>query len=145
MNRLVAILLIPFLLVGNALAHSHAVAAHPSANHGRAHIHIGSAPHHGHHSHESDDHHHGLDHENEEQESAQVPPIEHDSDAIYLASTGDAYTPTDRVSTELGAFVYVDAPLRILNDSRPPAALSCTLTASASGLPLYLLHAALRL
>ncbi|XZE22703.1 hypothetical protein SH449x_002642 [Pirellulaceae bacterium SH449] len=145
MNRFVAILLIPFFLVGHALAHSHGTAAHPSANHGRAHIHVASAPHHGHHSHESDDHHQGSDHESDEQKSAPVTPVEHDSDAIYVASADDAYTSTDRVSIELGSSVYVDAPLCILNESRPPAVHPCLLTASTSGLPLYLLHAALRL
>jgi len=145
MNQLVVILLIPFLLLGNVLAHSHGSGAHQSANHSRAHIHIGSALHHGYHSHDAEDHHHGHDHESEEQESAPLPPAEHNSDAIYLASVGDAYTPSDRVSTEFGASCFIDAPPCILNESRPPAVRSCKLTADPSELPLYLLHAALRL
>jgi len=145
MNRFVTILLIPFLLVGNALAHSHGMAAHQSTNHGRAHIHVASAPQHGHHSHDCDDHHHGHDHASDEHESAPITPVEHDSDAIYLASADDAYTPTDRVSLELGSSCFFDAPLCIVDDSRPPAVLSCPCTASTPELPLYLLHAALRL
>ncbi len=90
MNRLVESLLLTFRLVSNAFAYSHGCAAHPTANHGRAHIHIGSASLHGHHSHESDDHHHGHDHESEEHESARLTSCEHNSDAIYLASAGDA-------------------------------------------------------
>lgn len=145
MNRFVAILLIPFLLVGNALAHSHGTTAHQSPNHGRAHIHIGSAPHHGHHSHETEGHHHEHDHESDEPESAPVvTPVEHDSDAIYVVSADDAYTPTDRVSTVL-VLSYFDTPLCILNDSCPPVPRSCTLCANTSELPLFLLHAALRL
>jgi hypothetical protein len=145
MNRLVTILLIPFLLVGNAFAHSHGAAACQSANYGRAHIHVASAPHHGHHSHDSDGHHHGHGHESDEDESVAVRPVEHDSDAIYLASADDAFTPTNRVSFELGCSCFFDAPLCIVDDPRPPAALSCAPTASSSELPLYLLHAALRL
>ena len=145
MNRFVTILLIPFLLVGNALAHSHGMAAHQSSNNGRAHIHVASAPHHGHHSHDSDGHHHGHDHESDGHESAPVTPVDHDSDAIYLASADDAFTPTDRVSFELGCSCFFDAPLCIVDDSRPPAAVSFTPTASTPELPLYLLHAALRL
>lgn len=145
MNRFVTILLIPFLLVGNALASSHGMPALQSANHGRAHIHVASAPHHGHHSHESDGHHHGHHHECDEHDSSPVTPGEHDSDAIYLASADDAFTPTVRVSIELGCSCFFVAPLCIVDDYRPPAALSCTPTASPPELPLYLLHAALRL
>ncbi len=146
MSRLVVILLIPFLLVGNALAHSHSMAAHQTHDHGRAHIHVANAPHHHkHHSHESGDHDHGHVHESDEHESTQVTPVEHDSDAIYLASSDDVYTPTDRISAESGSPVYVDAPLYILNDPHPTAALACVHSARPSELPLYLLHAALRL
>lgn len=143
MNRLVAILLIPFLLVGNALGHSHGIATHQSANHCRAHIHVGSAHHHGQHSHGSNGHRHGHDHESDKPESAPVTPVDHDSDAIYVVSADDAYIPTDRVL--FGVFYFVDAPLRILNDSRPSIPRACTLIANTSELPLYLLHAALRL
>ena len=150
MNRLIVILLIPFLLVGNARAHSHGMAAHQSHDHGRVHIHVTNTPHHHkHHSHESGDHDHGHDHESDahegEHELTPVTPVEHDSDAIYLASADDVYTPTDRVSAESGSPVYVDPPLCILNDPHPTAALACVLSARPSELPLYLLHAALRL
>jgi hypothetical protein len=74
-----------------------------------------------------------------------APPVDHDSDAIYLVASDFATTSTSRVSIELDSQLsipqfgvsFVDSPSKILSPQpykSPP-----------SELPLYLFHAALRL
>ena len=148
MNRLIAILLIPFLVVGNSLAHSHGVAAHQSHGQIRAHIHLGSGSGHDHddhgshgHSHHSHDH----DHDGDNPDSTPVEPVEHDSDAVYLVAADSLFTTSERDSFDLDSHFFRESATCVITvDSRPPLLhippLSCT-----AELPLYLLYAALRL
>ncbi len=154
MNRLIAILLMPLVVVGNSLAHSHSTAARPSPGEGRAHFHLGSVPKHGHPNHDSHEHanhhhhghdHDGHDHESDESESAPVVPVEHDSDAVYVVAADFVYIASDRISAEIASHSFVETVPCLLTDfhssvrrDRPPLATS-------TQLPLYLLHAALRL
>ena len=149
MNRLIAILLIPLFVVGNSLAHSHSTAAHPSPGDGRAHFHFGSAPHHGHDHHDSHEHakhdHHGHHHESDEPGSAPVAPVEHDSDAVYVAAADFMFTACDRISIEIDKHAFVGTVDCLLTDFRPPVLRDRPPLATTTQLPLYLLHAALRL
>ena len=149
MNRLIAILLMPLFIVGNFLAHSHSTAAHQSPGEGRAHFHIGSAPQHGHPNHDSHKHanhdHHGHDHESDESESAPVVPVEHDSDAVYVVAADFVYTACERISVAIASHSFVGTVPCLLTDFRPFALRDRPPLATTSQLPLYLLHAALRL
>lgn len=154
MNRLIAILLMPLFVVGNSLAHSHSTAAHPSPGEGRAHFHVGSAPQQGHHNHDSHEHanhdhhghdHNGDDHESDEPESAPVAPVEHDSDAVYVAAADLVFTACDRIFIEIDAHSFVGTVVCLLTDFRPSVLRDRPPLATTTQLPLYLLHAALRL
>jgi hypothetical protein len=152
MNRLIAILLMPLFVVGNSLAHSHSTAAHQSPGEGRAHFHVGSAPQQGHHNHDSHEHanhdhhdHDGDDHDSDEHESAPVAPAEHDSDAVYVATTDFVFTACDRISIEIDAHAFVGTVVCLLTDFRPSVLRDRPPLATTTQLPLYLLHAALRL
>jgi hypothetical protein len=156
MHRLVAILLIPIFVVGNSFAHSHGSAAHSPASHQRAHIHVGGDDHHEHghaaHGHDHGHKRHGEHHPHEDEHESNgaqqepiAPPVDHDSDAIYLVASDFATTSTGRVSIELDyqlalpqfGVSFVDSPAKIpcpQPHKSPPFEL-----------PLYLLHAALRL
>jgi hypothetical protein len=159
MNRLIAILLMPLFVVGNSLAHSHSTAVHQSPGEGRAHFHVGSAPQHGHHNHDSHEHanhdHHGPDHdgddhesddhESDEPESEPVAPVEHDSDAVYVFAADFVFTACDRVYVEIDAHAFVGTVVCLLTDFRPSVLLDRPPLATITQLPIYLLHAALRL
>jgi len=156
MHQLVAILLIPILVVGNSFAHSHGPAAHSPASQHRAHFHFVGAAHHVHghaahgndhgHSHHGEHHSHQDEHgDNGSQHEPIETPVDHDSDAIYLVTADLATTSANRVSIELDTkfaarvveFEIVDwqsSNFFLQPDESPP-----------SQLPLYLLHAALRL
>lgn len=158
MFRLVAILLIPIFVVGNSFAHSHGSAAHSPASQQRAHIHVGGDDRHEHshaaqsHNHHSEHHSHegGHGHDDEPENSGAqqepiAPPVDHDSDAIYLVASDFATTSTGRVSIEVDSQLalpqfgvsFINSPAKILcpqPHKSPP-----------SELPLYLFHAALRL
>jgi hypothetical protein len=75
MNRIIAILLIPFFVVSNVLAHSHGAAAHYSNGQTRSHIHVSGGAQHDHESHNHESHEHGShehgshDHESHGHES----------------------------------------------------------------------------
>lgn len=72
-HQLFAILLLPFLVVGNSLSHAHAIASHHWPGKTRAHIHLAGGPHSKHHDHElrdegshrhsHDGHQHGHSHQ----------------------------------------------------------------------------------
>lgn len=148
MNRLIAILLVPFFVVGNSLAHSHGDATHRSGNGARAHIHIGGAAHddHRHHGpHGHSQHHHAPEHDGGGPESMLVDPTEHDADAIYLAAGDALFTASERCSLELETLVEPGTETVFLGVScRSPGVLTLR-AGDPAGLPLYLLQAALRL
>ncbi len=156
MDRLVAILLMPFFVVGNSFAHSHGSAAHPSHSHGRTHFHVGSTIQHGHeheshgHVHHSHSHSHSDDQkQNHARDDSQPAPVEkpvgHDSDAVYVFAA-DFFAPvSDRSSMEVGQCAAFEKVVDFLPAVRPPATRALKLRSTAPELPLYLLHAALRL
>jgi len=152
MNRLVAILLMPLFVVGNSLAHSHSTDAHQSPGKGRAHFHVGSAPQQGHHNHASYKHanhnhhdHDGHHHESDEPESTPVVPTEHDSDAVYVVAADFVFTVCDRVFFEIDSHAFVGTLVCLFNDFRPSVLRDRPPLATTTQLPLYLLHAALRI
>jgi len=100
-NRLVAILLIPFLVLGNSFAHAHGIVAQSPIGKSYTHVHIGSSSHHGHHDHESKGHcHHGHHHEHQDDEDHDDPipvkPVDHDSDAVYVVDSGAVLSAAER-------------------------------------------------
>lgn len=154
MHRLIALLL-PFLVVGNSLAHRHGTAAHQSPSQSRAHFHVGGSSHHSH-DHHSHDHHeshahlhdsppHGLDENSAAEDSTWITPVEHDSDAVYVVGTNSLCTAPDRCGEFLESYFVskTAAGLLIVSSSarryKPPS-LDCL-----AELPLYLRPAALRL
>lgn len=149
MHRLIAIMLIPLFAVANSLAHSHSTAAHQASSHGRAHFHVGIAPQHSnqdHEPHEHSHHGHGHDHERDDSESAPVNPADHDSDAVYLVAADVVYTTSDRSLIEFDS----DAVVKTVKDYPPQIQTSNRWRdrrrySTAPEIPLYLLHAALRL
>jgi hypothetical protein len=150
MKRLFAILLIPFFVVGNSLAHSHGGAAHASQGQTRAHIHVFGASHHHHDNHDSHGHSHHSHHHDHDQDGngcdpTPVEPGDHDSDAVFLAGADCLFTPSKRCSVDLEfQFFNMDATGIILVASGPPHCSSPP-PPDISELPLYLRQAALRL
>ena len=125
MNQFVAILLIPFFVMGNSLADAHGIAAHPSQDQTRPHIHLGggsnpdhhhaedhhSHEHHAHgshrhshqgHSHQGHHHDQGLDPipeqngDGDNSDSKSIAPVEHDSDAVYLIAADSVFMTSAR-------------------------------------------------
>jgi hypothetical protein len=142
MSRFLAILLIPFFALGNVLAQSHGGVSHPSHNEDRVHFHIGGNSHHGH-------DHHGMHsrshHDDDDHNSAGLVPQEHDSDAIYVAATDSLFRPSDRGSSKVVSLCVWETKNSFCEfANRPPREHSPPL-GCASELPLFLLHAALRL
>lgn len=162
MHRLVAILLIPFFVVGNSLAHSHEPAAHLSPSQGRAHIHVGSAPQHVNsheaHGHSHHGHSHGHDHgkshahasdQNHISDNSKPAPVEkpvdHESDAVYVSTADFFGTTSARISIEVTSCAVVEAVEDYLSGIRTNSLHDRPPLASTTQLPLYLLFAALRL
>ncbi len=150
MYRLLVILLLPFFVVGNSLAHSHGSAAHPSPSEGRAHFHFVSAHQHvhDHHSHGHSHHRHSHDHDQKSEDSKAAPieqPIDHDSDAVYIAALDFMATTSDRTLIEARSFCVVEAVEDYFARIRPSIRRDHPQLATTTELPLYLLHAALRL
>ncbi len=152
MYRLLAILLMPFFVVGNSLAHSHDSATHPSQSQGRAHFHVGSIPQHGHehysHGHSHHGHSHGHDHEHENDDSPHAPvktPDDHDSDAVYVVAADFAVSISDRTLIEVGQYAAPEILEDFLPAIRPLEGRDRRIRSTTPELPLYLLHAALRL
>ncbi len=152
MYRLVAILLMPFFVVGNSLAHLHGSAAHSSHSQGRAHFHVGGTAPHGHehhsHGHPHDGHSHGHD-QGHESDGSQTAPVEtpdgHDSDAVYVVAADFVVTVSERSSIEVGQCAAPKIVGDFLVATRPQASRDRRIRATIPELPLYLLHAALRL
>lgn len=147
MTRLLAILLVPFFVVGNSFAHSHVDAAQTSSVASRAHVHVGGAHehHHGHSHHRHEDRQHEDRHDNARATCPQATPVDHDADAVYLttpeyirSTSPDASAEQTSLSSDplVGSDCYHSCLFRSFELDR---------SASSSGPPLYLLHAALRL
>ncbi len=153
MNRLVSLLLILLLVLGQPLIHSHAGSGvfEPGGHDLRPHVHLAAHSHQHDAPHGDDEHHHEGDHprdsDNHEQSpegEAVSPLVDHDSDAIYLlASTAvSASVPSFSIDFEVAQtrsvayFNQFDAPDR--NCSCGPPDRYATL-------PVFLLTASLRL
>jgi hypothetical protein len=145
MNRLVAFLLMPFLLVGDCFAHSHGHAAHDSTSQARPHIHVGAVSKHGHgHDH---DHKHGHKHDHDGNPPSATPevPVEHDADAVYFADADSLFTISERSSIEFEGLCLPETIVAFSNVAIRQPRDEKTGPYWASELPLYLLHAALRI
>jgi len=143
MNRLVAFLLIPFLLVGDCFAHSHGHAAHNSTSQARPHIHVGAVSKHGHdHKHK---HGHKHDHDGNPPSATPEVPVEHDADAVYFADADSLFTISERSSIEFEGLCLPETIVAFSNVAIRQPRDEKTGPYWASELPLYLLHAALRI
>ena len=148
MSRFVSLLLVPFFVLGQCLPHSHAETgvAEPDGHALRPHVHLHS---HGH-SHDDHDEHGDDDERGEASDSTSssdvlLPAADHDSDAVYLASSGQLLTRSS------GAF-GIKVPLADRVNLSPPIVVDTRLRRSTSDLPdryatvpIYLLTASLRL
>ena len=139
MNRLIAFLLMPFLLVGDCFAHSHGHAAHDSTSHARPHIHVGAVSKHNH------GHDHKHDHDGNPPCATPEVPVEHDADAVYFVDADSLFTISERSSIEFEGLCLPETIVAFshvaIRQPRDQKAGPCW----ASELPLYLLHAALRI
>lgn len=147
LRRLLAILLVPFFVVGNSFAHCHDTGPHASPGQSRAHFHWGSDAHHEHHHHQRDCDHesdHRHDHHDDCPHAASTP-INHDSDAIYVTAVDYWFSAAQHGPPEIGSgdivACYEDDVPAIESTFRP----DLRRYSHASGPPLYLLHAVLRL
>ncbi len=156
LHRLLAILLVPFFVVGNSFAHSHDSAAHSSPSPSRTHFHLGDDSHHGHHHRESHghshdrhgcDHTHGHrhDHETDESQTVTTTPVDHDSDAIYVAAGDFWFSPPEHGPQASGTYAVVTFVSDYVPIIQPPFRRDLRRHSLAWGPPLYLLHAVLRL
>lgn len=150
MNRFLVILLIPLFAIGNSFANVHCVVAQHSRSQCTAHIHFGGGGHHKHDGHDLQEHsHHDHDHAQEiSSEALGVNPSgddEHDSEAVYFVAADSLFksserffvdfkTPSSRYSAS--SLIEVDNLLQPIHEPR----LSLFVK-----MPLYLLHAALKL
>lgn len=154
-RQLIVLLLVPFFVLGNSIAHSHSGAAHSSPAGGRAHIHLGGTEqgnhHHGDHGNDSHEHSHHGQHDQHDQHDGQhaptspIIPADHDSDAIYLIASDYLSIATQCSSVESSLNAIVMAVDFELDKSRAPKGFEAPRTPVLFGPPLYLLHAALRL
>jgi hypothetical protein len=163
MKRVLSLLLIALLMLGHLLPHSHVGtgADQPGDPAARPHIHLASHDsHHGHshdshhgHSHDhaqaTDDHDHGDSIRHGTDTASNTLGIsslsDHDSDAIYFASSRLAYDRPSRIDSPDSDLIAVVAELSIDFNSLPTH-LICTIPLRRSlSLPLYLLTASLRL
>ncbi len=154
MNRVLSLLLIALLMLGHVLPHSHdGIGTEQLDGHAaRPHIHLTSHDHHGH-SHEhaqvSDDHDHGdAIHQNSDAELHGLGIsglIEHDSDAVYLASASLAYVRLSGIDSPASDLVAVVSEHGLIVDFPTTRLVLAIPLRRSSSLPLYLLTASLRL
>jgi len=74
-----------------------------------------------------------------------VKPIEHDSDAVYLVAADCLFTTSDRCSLDLDSQFFHETATDVITVAIRPPRLDAPPLSCTSELPLYLLHAALRL
>ena len=156
MNRILAILLIPFFVMGTPHAHSQCVVAHPSADYAHPHIHIGGGSHHhpgahghSHHSQHahSDDWNPHEDHRQNEvsSDSHSCMPVDHNSDAVYFLAADALFTIAKRCCLDNDMQVVISSASVDCRDDVLHQYSTQALQHGSAGRPLYLLHAALRL
>jgi hypothetical protein len=147
MNRLVAFLLMPFLLVGDCFAHSHGHAAHDSTSQARPHIHVGAVSKHNHNHDHDHKHKHGHKHDHDGNPPSATPevPVEPDADAVYFADADSLFTISERSSIEFEGLCLPETIVAFSNVAIRQPRDEKTGPYWASELPLYLLHAALRI
>lgn len=149
MYQVIAILLLPLLIMGNSLSHSYCLAAHCLPSEGAAHIHTGIAQHHAYtdksHSHGRHAHSHHHTHKKYPSESTQLTTADHDADAVYISPIPGYFVESYRVVFDVAT--NIPEPWTVILDAlRSPTHNSVQTSHLAfSGLPLYLLHAALLL
>ncbi len=147
-QKLIAILLMPILVLGNSFAHSHGVPTQSSQGHERAHFHVGGSDHHWHHHHESHEHSgHKHDHDHESNDSPLAPATssDHDSDAVYVAAPDYVFSVSNDNSLDFSSLAVVAPSLSWQAQTRPNIWRVLPGETSSVELPLYLLYAALRL
>lgn len=144
LKRLLALLIIPLVAVGNSFPHTHASVDAGSDHAERPHVHVASL----HHAHDGHDHHHrhrdGNVEESQKPTPARLP--DHDSDAIYL-SGGQFFLPVSGDNpgeTQLNCVGFVASDLRLDGKGWRADSLGYEVPIR-TGPALFLLHAALRL
>ncbi len=148
MNRLVAILLLQISVLGNLFAHSHCGSALPTQGQNRAHIHVGSSLHvkqHKHGAHEHSHHGHHDHRQGDSSNSAPLEPLDHDSDAVYLVAADLVFTTSERCTLEIESQFLEETFPCLVGIANHPSTFHTLALSNTSELPLYLLHAALRL
>lgn len=153
MNRIVSLLLIPLLMLGHVLPHSHVGTGtdQPDDHAARPHIHLASHDS-GTDSHEhaevSEDHEHGDSIHQNSDAIANSDGIsgrnDHDDDAIYLANSPSTFgrsVGTKQIDLPV-AFVVADQCLAQSQTHQPQRVIP---PQRSSSLPIYLLTASLRL
>lgn len=148
MWRISSILLIPFLVLGPVLPHSHALSGVvvPVGHDSRPHVHLNSHDH----SHSHDQHHHGpskqLSPKSDTSSLASelAPLVDHDLDAIYLAASDALPRTCPTISVEVVATYWVALPIRVVVESI--SRFSAADPPDMRGpLPIYLLNSSLLL
>ncbi len=148
MWRITSILLIPFLVLGPVLPHSHAGTGVvvPVGHDSRPHVHLNSHDH----SHSHDQHHHGpskqlstkSDTSSVASELAAV--ADHDLDAIYLAASDALPRACPTISVDVFATYWVALPNRVVVEGL--FRFSAADPPDVRGpLPIYLLNSSLLL
>ena len=140
MHRLIALLIIPFLAVGQPCPHSHGGSFAQGDHAARPHVHVG------HGTHDHGDHHHHDHHGGESDGTTSDLPIDHDADAIYVGG-GQFFLPhTDnaRSHVEVDITVFSRPDRELLSVEQRPLVNGHPIPIEKR-LPLFLLHAALRL
>jgi len=156
LQRLLAILLVPFFVVGNSFAHCHDTDAHSSPGQNRSHFHLSSHSHPEHHDHRSHrhshhprdcdhEHDHRHDHHHDDCPLADSAPADHDSDAIYVSAVDYWFSAAQPSRIEIGSGDIVAHLEDDSHSTSQPFGRDLRRHSLASGPPLYLLHAALRL
>ena len=150
MSRLISLLLIPLIVLGQGLPHAHAEDGMcvPSDHGSRPHIHWDLGHHHDCHDHD-DCGEHGPESTNdhEDPDLASSPPSDHDSTAIYLASGTFCLVRVDD-SPDLGSLiVYTLAASPLVTDGLHWSSTHAPRAAPnrLAKLPIYLAIASLRL
>ncbi|QEG41304.1 hypothetical protein [Roseimaritima ulvae] len=142
MTRFISLLLIPFLVLGQCLPHSHAGSgvAEPDGHALRPHVHLHA------HDHAHGDHHeHADESESSSPSDSLSPAADHDSDAVYLIASGQSLTRTSgAIETEVHSADWIALPVSLTVDIRPRWRTSDTPVRYRT-MPIYLLTASLRL
>ena len=156
MARLITFLMLPFVAFGTP--HAQLATVPSGQRESQRHLHLGGHAHadthrhekggeHGHgHSHSRMENDSGPDHGSHSPDFVVVPDPsrhDHDSDAVYLAA-GDEYVPINRSIDATPIVRSVEAVARTIC-TRGTRLRPDGLRLTGEGLPLFLLHAALRL